>query len=546
MKKLLSTFMASMLVLSVVGCSSQSSNNTTSTADATASSTTKTFTVARENDVISLNTMYATDGMSFQVIHTMVDGLMTIDLNNQLVPAIAESYVESGDGLTYIFKIREDAVWSNGTPVTAHDFEFAWKETIASPDAEYAYIFTSEGANILNADDILYGGADADTLGITALDDLTLEVRLEVKTPYFLSLMTFPVFYPVNEEFYSSQGSSYAFSPDSVLSNGAFILTAWERDTKIELVKNPTYYDADAVHLDQLVFRITPEVSTSVTAFEAGAVDYTLLSSTLVDKYIGTDEYTEVLGGYLWYLQFNLDEELYQSENLRMALAYAINKDDITQNVLKDGSLSLNGFVPYGMAPGPDGQMYRDTADDYLLPNIDLAQEYFALALEELDTDKITINLLYENADPAKSAAEYLQGTLPAYLPGLVVNVNIQPKENRIELQKSGDFEVVLTRWGPDYDDPTTYLNLMLSGNAYNYGNYSEARYDEKMAEAAAATSDEERWELLKEAEAIMMESASIIPIFQTGGAALMATNVSDLIVQTVGVPYIYKHVDID
>ncbi len=369
--------------------------------------------------------------------------------------------------------------------VTAYDFEFAWKHTITSPDAEYAYIFTSEGANILNADDILYGGADVDSLGVTALDDYTLQVKLEVKTPYFLSLMTFPVFYPVNEEFFFAQGSSYAFSPSSLLSNGAFILTAWERDTKIELVKNPDYYDADSVHLDQLIFRITPEVSTSVTAFEGGAVDYTLLSSTLIDKYKDTDEYTEVLGGYLWYLQFNLEEELYQNENLRMALAYAVNKDDLTQNVLKDGSLSLNGFVPYGMAPDPDGVMYRDTADEYLVPDLELAQQYFKLALEELDADKITINLLYENADPAKSAAEYLQGTLQAYLPGLSINMNMQPKENRIELQKSGDFEVVLTRWGPDYDDPTTYLNLMLTNNAYNYGSYCDATYDAKMAEAA-------------------------------------------------------------
>jgi len=138
----------------------------------------------------------------------------------------------------------------------AHDFEFAWKQTIASPDAEYAYLFTMDGACILNADEILYEGADADRLGVKAIDDTTLEIKLSKKTPYFLSLMASPVFYPLNEEFFATQGAAYGFTPDSILSNGAFLLENWEKDTKIELAKNPTYYDEEEVKIDKLVFRI--------------------------------------------------------------------------------------------------------------------------------------------------------------------------------------------------------------------------------------------------------------------------------------------------
>ncbi|ONI44120.1 hypothetical protein AN640_05830, partial [Candidatus Epulonipiscium fishelsonii] len=403
MKKMVSIFLTTILMLSVTGCSG---DNATQTEASTLKHDLKTVTLAKENDIISLNTMYATDGMSFEVINTMIDGLMTTDKDDKIIPAVAESYTESEDGLTYIFKLKPEAKWSNGTPVTAHDFEFAWKSIISNPAAEYSYIYTQDGACILNADQILYEGADPETLGVKAIDDLTLEVKLSKKTPYFLSLMGFPTFYPINEEFFISQGDSYGFTADSFISNGPFLLKSWEKDTKIKLVKNPTYYDADEIKIDELEFRITPEISTGVTAFEAGTVDYAKLSNTLIDKYKDTDEYVEILDAYLWYLQINEEAESFKGDNLQLALAYAIDKEDLTQNVLKDGSVPVNGFVPYGMAPSPQGEMFRDTTGEYLVPNKELAQEYFAKALEEAGTDTINISLLYENADPAKSAAE--------------------------------------------------------------------------------------------------------------------------------------------
>ncbi|ONI45061.1 hypothetical protein AN641_05035 [Candidatus Epulonipiscioides gigas] len=536
MKKMASILLSTMLMLSITGCGGTDTSNSGTSG--------KTVTLAKENDVISLNSTYATDGMSFEVLHTMIEGLMTTDENDKLIPAIAQSYTESEDGLTYTFKIRPEAVWSNGAPVTANDFEFAWKATISNPDAEYAYLYTLDGACILNADAILYEGADIETLGVKALDDSTLEVKLSKKTPYFLSLMAFPVFYPLNEEFFIAQGTNYGFSSDSILSNGAFLLKTWEKDTKIELTKNPTYYDADAVKIDTLVFRITPEVSTGVTAFEAGTVDYTRLSSTLIDKYKDTEEFLEIIDAYLWYLQINEDSEPFEDGNLQMALAYAVDKEDLTKNVLKDGSIPVNGFVPYGMAPSPDGEMFRDTTTEYLVPDKALAQEYFDKALEDAGTDEIEITLLYDNADPAKSAAEYLQASLQAALPGLVINMNVQPKENRLQLQKDGEFEVSLTRWGPDYDDPTTYLSLMLENNAHNYGHYANDEFNSTMQKAGNASTPQERWELLKEAEAIMLETAPVIPVFQTGAAALLSTDVTGIRTQAVGVPYIYKDLD--
>ncbi len=536
MKKILTIVTSFALVLSLAAC-----GGTTDSADGK-----KTVTLAKENDVITMNSMTATDGMSFEVIHATVDGLMDENENGEIIPAIAKEYTVSEDGLTYTFKLRDDAKWSNGDPVVAGGFEFAWKSSIVNPDAEYAYLFGSDGVNIAGADAILANEAEASTLGVTAIDDYTLEVKLAAPVPYFLGMMTFPVFYPVNEAYVTEKGDQYALTPENLLANGAFKMVTWEKGAKIVLEKNETYYDAAAVKVDELVFQITPDVSSSVTAFEGGQVDYTKLSSSLIDKYKDDSQYTSVLEGYLWYLQFNYANENLANDNLRLALAHALDRDDLTANVLKDGSIPAGGFAPTDLASGPDGVDFRETAGTHLASDEALAKEYFDKAKAELGKDEITITLLYENADPAKSAAEYLQSNLQEALPGLTVELNQQTKESRLDLQKSRDYEVVLTRWGPDYADPTTYLNLMITGNSYNYGDYSNPAYDALLTEAAAAETPELRWEKLVEAEKLMLADAPVAPVFQVGTGALLREGVTGIIIKPVGVPYIYKNVDVN
>ena len=534
MKKLLSLILVGTLSASLLaGCGSK----------ATPADAGVTVTFAKENDVISMNSMYATDGTSFEGIHATVDGLMDQDESGNLINSLAESYEMSDDGLVYTFKIRDDANWDNGEPVTAHDFVYAWTSAATSPEAEYAYLYTKDGAAIAGADEVVYEGADVSNFGVVAKDDKTLEVTLSQPTPYFLSLMTFPVFYPVNEAFAKEQGDSYGLMPENLLSCGPYKLATWEKGTKLVFEKNDSYYDADVVKVDNLVFTITPEVSTSVTAFEGSSVDFTKLNSDLIDKYSTSEEFDTVLEGYLWYLQPNMSDENLSNKNLRLALAYALDKEDLVSNVLKDGSISGQGFVPKALATGPDGADFRETAGDYLVPDTTKAQEYFAKALKELGKEEITISLMYENADPAKSAAEYIQANLQQNLPGLIVELDMQIKENRIELQKDRAFELVLTRWGPDYADPTTYLNLMLTGNAYNYGDYSSAAFDGAMDKAATAATPEDRWSALVDAEAILMEDVPVISVFQVGGASLIADGVTGLHTHAVGVPYIYKYI---
>ena len=559
MKKLLAIFSVVALMVSLVGCaatepdsSSKSAENTpTSSSEKEGESTEKIVSIAKEVDAISMNSMYATDGMSFESIHNTVDGLMNVDAAGKLVEGLAESYTESEDGLTYTFKLR-DAVWSNGTPVTSADFVFAWQTAITTPEAEYNYLFTSGNASVANADEVLAGTKDKSELGIKAIDDKTVEVTLSARTPYFLSLMAFPVFFPVNEEFYKAQGtdgSDYALSPENLLSCGAFKLVTWERDSKMEYVKNDKYWDADAVKVDGINVKIIADANSSSIAFDAGDVQFTKITSTQIDVYKDEDVFEQVLDGYLWYLQPNMGEQAQnpamQNENFRLALAYATSKEELCEAVLKDGSIPGNGFVPTKLAAGPDGKDFRSTAGDTFATDTAKAQDYFKKACEELDVSEITIELMYETADPAKTAAEYLQSILQANLPGLTVNMRALGKEARIEAQKVRDFDIVLTRWGPDYADPTTYLNLMGTGNSYNYGDWSNADFDKLLKDAASTADLQERWDLLLQAEEIIVEECPVIAVFQVGGASLIAENVTGIEVHSVGVPYVYKNIDI-
>lgn len=527
------------LVLSLAGCSSASSGGTDSH---------NVLNLSKENDVITLDSTLATDGMSFEVINMMIEGLETTDENGDIVPALAESYDVSEDGLTYTFHLR-DASWSNGEPVTAADFEYAWKDAASDPTSDYAYIFGPDGACIKGASEAMGNPENKDALGVKAEDEKTFVVELERRTPYFVSLTTFPPFYPVNEKFAEEQGDQYGLSADNLLACGPFQLVDWTKGNSLKLEKNDSYWGKDDVALDEINIAIVPEPSSAALAFENGSTDYARLNSSLVDKYKDNEAYKSVLGSFLWYLQYNFDNPDLQNENLRKALAYAVDRDDLTQNVLKDGSIAAEGFVTRQLSNGPDGKDYRETADGYFLERGEdsdkIAQEAFEQAKKELGKDEITLRFLFEPSDPSKSAAEFMQSEF-AKLDGLNIEMVSQEKNVRLKSQQNGDFDLVLTRWGPDYADPTTYLNVLLPGGSFNFGKYDSQAYKEALDEAANASSDEARWQALQKAEKIAMDDIAVAPIFQTGASDLLNPKVKHLVDNPVGVPFVYKYVTIE
>ncbi|WP_304647729.1 ABC transporter substrate-binding protein, partial [uncultured Dubosiella sp.] len=197
----------------------------------------------------------------------------------------------------------------------------------------------------------------------------------------------------------------------------------------------------------------------------------------------------------------------------------------------------------------PDGKDYRETTEGFFLERGEdtkkLAQEYFEKAKKELGKDEITLRFLFEPSDPSKSAAEFMQSEF-ASLDGLNIEMVSQEKNVRLKTQQNGDFDLVLTRWGPDYADPTTYLNVLVPGGSFNFGKYDSDEYKKALDEAANASTDEARWDALKKAEKIAMEDVAVAPIFQTGASDLLNPSVKHLVDNPVGVPFVYKYVTID
>ena len=510
---------------------------------------TDTFRFASELDIQGMDSTVVDDGMSFNAIHAITDGLTAVNEKGKTAPAIAKSWDVSDDGKTYTFHLR-DAKWSNGDKVTANDFVYSWRKIIKDA-GNYAYMLGNGGASVKNADALMELGANATdeqmaTLGVTAKDDKTLVVELENKVPYFTDLMAFPCYFPQNEKFVEKCGKNYGTKPEYTLSNGAYKMTKWVKGNKATFTKNDKYYDAKTVATKNLEMYLVQDPKTAAQNFDNGKVDYATINSTLVDKYKDKDTFTTFNEGYLFYLQLNFKNNTVANKNVREALAYAINRKDLCENVLKDGSMAATGFVPSQLSTSPAGRDFRDDADKYVSYDQKKAQEYLDAAKKELGTDTITIDLLYgTDESPMDTMAEYLQGSF-SKLKGLKVNMVATVKKDRIyNRQANGNYQIACTRWGPDYADPTTYLNLFLTGNSNNFGKYSNAKVDSLMKQVQTESDVNKRWDLMTQVEKTALDDLAYIPVFEKGAAALKAKNVKGLVHSAVGVPYTFKYVTI-
>ena len=559
-KSLLAFGMAAAMALAATGCggsatsASSAAEPTSSASQGTEAESTSagsgTLNIMLETPVESLDPQLATDGTSFEVIADYTDGLMQMDADGAAVPACAESYEVSEDGTTYTFHIREDAVWSNGDPVTANDFVFAWQRAVDPANAsEYSYMLSDIG-QIVNAAEIIAGEKDVSELGVTAVDDKTLEVQLNVPVSYFLSLMYFPTYYPVNQAFFESCGDTFATSPETTLSNGAFVLTSYEpAATAFELVKNETYYDADKVQLAGLNYQVIQDSQQALMSYQNGDLDTTLLNGEQVDQVKDDPEFTSVGAGYLWYISPNIKEvpEL-ANLNLRLAMTFALDRDSICNDVLKDGCAPTYTAVPPEFAAGPDGSDF--SADQTMFADAcaydpDKALEYYEAAKTELSQDTFTFDMVVDADDAPQKVAQVVKEQLETTLPGMTINLTIEPKKQRVEDMQNGNFQLALTRWGPDYADPMTYLGMWVTDNSNNYGFWSNADYDAIIAECTTGdlcTDPEGRWSALYDAEKIVMDEAVIFPLYTQCNAEMVSSAVSGIEFHPVALNRVYKN----
>ena len=546
-RKILAIISIMALTFSLTACGggtkdSKAEGNNESVEDTSTSGT--PLKVQIDAEIASMDPQIATDGISFEVLAAVTEGLYSLSDDGSAVEAIADKVEKSEDGLTYTVTLK-DTKWSNGTPVTAKDFVFAWRRLV-DPATASEYSFIAGIAGIKNADAIVNGEMTPDQLGITAKDDKTLVIELDTPVPFFESLMAFPSFFPVNEEFYNKCGDKFATTVDTILCNGAFKVASYEpAATTINLEKNTNYWDADKVQLSGIQYQVIKDSQQTMLSYQNGDLDVATLSGEQVEQFQSDPEFKNIMSGYLWYIASNKKVAGLDNENLRKAISLSYDKEAIVNNILKDGSIKADFLVPTLLATGPDGKDFRDGTDTYLSTDKAKALEYYDKAKTELGKDSFEYTMLIDDAESAQNVAQFIQAEIQTNLPGMKINIETLPKKNRLERLRADDFELGLTRWGPDYADPMTYLDMWITGSPNNYGAWSNTEYDSLIQSAKKgelALDSEKRWEALKKAEKMVMDDAVICPVYQQGNAVMIKKNVSGIEFHSVGINRVYKN----
>ncbi|WP_342746726.1 peptide ABC transporter substrate-binding protein [Virgibacillus phasianinus] len=509
------------------------------------SDTEQILNLVEEDTIPTMDVSMATDEISFIYMGNTMEGLYRIGQGGKLVPGIAKEHKVSDDGLTWTFTLRDDAKWSNGDPVTAHDFVYSWQRAVdPSTGSEYGpYIM---GGVIKNAKKINEGDLPADQLGVKADGDHTLIVTLEKPTPYFKSLTTFGTLFPLNEKFVEKQGKEYATNSKKLLSNGPFIIKDWKNtSTSWTLVKNPDYWDAEHVNLEKITFDVVKDAQTRVDLYEKGEIDRAMLVSDLVDKYSSRDDFTTIPQGTLSWLKFNQTRsEALANVNIRKAISKSINKQAIVDEVLNDGSIVTNGFVPEKFSVDPEtGEYFREINGDLVTYDKEKAKELWKKGLEEIGKDKVELEFLGGDKPNTKVMNQYVANQMEKNLPGLTITLKQVPSKQKMELDTNMDYDIEFAGWGPDYLDPYTWLSLWLTDGGNNHMGYSNPEYDKLIQSTVdeLALKPEKRFDAFLQAEKILAEDAAVAPLYQSSRALLISPKIQGVLHNQVGITYDYK-----
>jgi len=509
------------------------------------------FNLSVVQEMPSADLSLAMDTISFTALNNVYEGIYRLDENNDPQPAGAAEMAEvSDDGLTYNIKLREDAKWSNGDPVTADDYVYGWQRTVDPETAsEYAYLY----GYVENGDDIIEGDKDPSELGITAVNDYELEIKLDTPTPFFDNLLAFASFFPQPQEVVEEKGEDYAKTGDDSVYNGPFTLTEFEgagSDTEWSYTANDEYWDKDSVNLDKINVSVVKESSTGLNLFQDGQTDDVVLTGELAQQNANDPEYQSVKEARTSYIELNQEDEdsPFRNKDLRLALSYAIDRESLVDQVLGDGSVASTNLLPEETGKDPDtNEDFTEVSDSTLEYDPEKAQEHWEKAKEELGIDSLEFDLLAEDTDSTKRVGEYIQGAWEE-LDGMKVNSTTVPFTVRIDRSTEGDFDAVVGGWGADYADPSSFTDLFESGNSYNFGKWSNDEYD-KLVEDSATThvnNPKERFQDLLDAERVINEEMGVIPVYQKAEGHMISDKVKGIVSHSAGAKYDYKWVSIE
>ncbi len=491
----------------------------------------------------SIDPAKAFDDDSMEVVNNLFEGLTRLNKEHQPEPAVAEKIDKSDDGLTYTFTLRKDAKWSNGEPVTAQDFEYAWKRVLdpkTASEASFLMFF------IKNAEQYNAGEAKVEEVGIRAEDDSTLVVELEQPTPFFEGLTAYTPFAPVYRKSVEENKNPFG-SAKNYVSNGPFKMTQWKHDGHIKTEKNEHYREADQVKLAGLEWSMVAEATTAYQMFKQKDLHFGEapgeIPPELTGKVIEKGEAKVSDDSGLEFYRFNVKEEPFTNAKIRKAFALAVDRKAIVEQVVQGGQQPAYAYV----APGTMSESgdFRDQGEDYIQDaQWEEAKKLLEEGMKEEGWTKLPrVTILFNKDEKHKKVAETIQEMWRKHLNA---KVELQAREVGVYFddRRSGNFIIARSSFLPDYNDPYNYLESFQSDHSMNQTGWKDKKYDQLIEKARGETEDAKRMEYFHQAEKRLFEEMPLFPIYYYNSVVLKQPNVKNILRHTVG-PNDYRWVEI-
>lgn len=514
------------LLISLISQATKADTRTTS-----ADFESQTITIALTQEPPQLNSMKATDQVSGMVLGHLMQGLVRYDRRGRVVPGIAEKWEMNGTDVT--FWLREDARWSDGQPITAHDFVFAWQYALKPETAsQYAFIFYS----IENAKAINTGELPANALGVTAVNDRKLVVKLERPTAYFIKLTAFVTFSPIREDFWRAKGGEYAANVNDLLYSGPFRMTEWKHSASLKMVKNEFYWDRENIKLNAInADYITADTRARLNLYTDGKIAFTRLDGeTYKDALNQRFRIRRFSTGSTFYIEYNhRDGKPTANLNLRRAIAHVFDPDEMVNRVIATpGNLRGESLFPVWLQ-GVNDKFRREYPAPRATYDIAKGRQYLAAAVEEIGEIPPLV-LLVSDTPTATKQAEYLQGVLRNKL-GIDLKIDVQTFKQRLEKMRTGEFDMVGAGWGPDFDDIMTFADLFASWNLNNRGRYNNPEYDRLVRVGMNSIEPKVRMDAMGELQRILFDDAVILPQYEQGVIYLLHPRIKGVVRRVIG-----------
>lgn len=497
--------------------------------------------LAESQEIATLDSAKAKDVSSMNILNNVQEGLMRQGKGKKPEYGIAYDYEVSPDNVTYTFKLREDAVWSDGKSVTAHDFEYAWKRVLnPNTQSEYAYILYP----IKNAEAYNQGKVGAQEVGVKAINDHTLEVTLEKPMFNFVHLTTTPIYLPQRKDIVEKYKNNYGLKANQVVYNGPFVVTDWQ-PYKLVLNRNEKYWDVNAVILEAVEIHVVKDQATGINFYNAGQVETAQLNNAFVDAYKRTPDYVDVEVAGTYYILLNHKNPFFKNEKIRKAISLAIDREEIATGIMKDGSKPAGSLIPPSLM-GVGTESFRE-GQEIVQSDIRLAQQLFQEGLEELGMSQPpqSIVMIGYDSTAKRDVAVNIQDQLRKKL-RWEIKLDSPTWKVHLDRVSRGDFDMAMLGWGADYNDPMGHFEIWLSDNPMNFSKVSIPAYDQLVKQAKQESDQKNQIALLKQAEKVLVGvdgegHAAFVPLFYGSKAYVQKPIVKDLIRHPYGAEYTLK-----